>query len=124
MTRPALPVRNEIWRFGVGGIGFVALYTVLLNFGELTVSAGAASFIINVSPILTAHLAMTVLGERFSRLAWMGTLCPFGGIGIIALGEGERAEASTPAHCLSSARRSAPLATLSCRSHCSLATSR
>ncbi len=89
VTRPALPARGELWRFGVGGIGFVALYTALLNFGELTVSAGAASFIINVSPILTAIFAVAVLGERFSRLAWAGTLLSFAGIGIIALGEGE-----------------------------------
>ena len=92
VTRPALPARGELWRFGVGGIGFVALYTALLNFGELTVSAGAASFIINVSPILTAIFAVAVLGERFSRLAWAGTLLSFAGIGIIALGEGEGLE--------------------------------
>lgn len=89
VTRPRLPKRGELWRFGVGGFGFVALYTGLLNYGELTVSAGAASFIINVSPILTALFAAAVLGERFSAIAWAGTLLSFAGIGIIALGEGE-----------------------------------
>ena len=88
VTRPDLPTVGELWRFGFGGVGFVALYTALLNFGELTVSAGAASFIINVSPILTAIFAVWFLGERFSALAWAGTLLSFGGIGIIALGEG------------------------------------
>lgn len=67
---------------------FVALYTTLLNFGELTVSAGAASFIINVSPVLTAILAIFILGERFRALAWLGTAISFGGVGLIALGEG------------------------------------
>jgi drug/metabolite transporter (DMT)-like permease len=89
VTRPVLPARDELWRFGAGGIGFVALYTALLNFGELTVSAGAASFIINVSPILTAVFAMTFLDERFTRLAWAGTFLSFAGIGVIALGEGQ-----------------------------------
>ncbi|MEP9387957.1 DMT family transporter [Mesorhizobium sp. KR9-304] len=89
LTRPKLPEFNELWRFGVGGFGFVALYTGLLNYGELTVSAGAASFIINVSPILTALFATVFLGERFSFIAWAGTLLSFAGIGIIALGEGE-----------------------------------
>jgi drug/metabolite transporter (DMT)-like permease len=88
IARPALPALNEIWRFAFGGIVFVAFYTVLLNFGELTVSAGAASFIINVNPIITAALAMMLLGERFPLLAWIGTLISFGGIGLIALGEG------------------------------------
>lgn len=86
--RPALPRLDELWRFGVGGVIFVALYTAMLNFGELTVSAGAAGFIINVSPIFTAIMAMALLGERFSALAWVGTFLSFAGIGIIAMGEG------------------------------------
>ena len=89
VTRPRLPERGDLWRFGVGGFGFVALYTGLLNYGELTVSAGAASFIINISPILTALFATAFLGERFSVIAWAGTLLSFAGIGVIALGEGE-----------------------------------
>ncbi len=89
VTRPALPRLGEMWRFAFGGVVFVALYTVLLNFGEQTVSAGAASFIINVSPILTAVFAMAMLGERFTGLAWLGTFLSFAGIGIIALGEGQ-----------------------------------
>lgn len=89
VTRPALPKANEAWRFAFGGIVFVALYTVLLNHGELTVSAGAASFIINVSPIITAVLALVLLRERFPLLAWLGTLVSFGGVGLIALGEGD-----------------------------------
>ena len=89
VRRPALPALNEIWRFAFGGIFFVALYTILLNYGELTISAGAASFIINVNPIITAVLAMMLLGERFPVLAWAGTFLSFAGIGIIALGEGQ-----------------------------------
>lgn len=97
VTRPKLPELNELWRFGVGGFGFVALYTGLLNYGELTVSAGAASFIINVSPILTALFATAFLGERFSRIAWAGTFLSFAGIGIIALGEGDELRFDTGA---------------------------
>ena len=88
VTRPPLPALHEAWRFAVGGIFFVALYTVLLNIGELTVSAGAASFIINVAPILTAILATIFLRERFSFRGWIGTALSFAGIGLIALGEG------------------------------------
>lgn len=89
VTRPALPSFRESWRFLYGGAVFIAGYTLFLNFGELTVSAGAASFIINVSPIITAGLAMIFLGERFGRVAWIGTTISFAGIGLIALGEGE-----------------------------------
>lgn len=89
MTRPALPHWREAWRFVTGGLFFVALYTVLLNMGEQTVSSGAASFIININPIITAAMAMVLLGERFSRWAWLGTAVSFFGIGLIALGEGD-----------------------------------
>jgi len=89
VTRPALPRWSEAWRFFVGGLFFVALYTTLLNLGEQTVSSGPASFIINVNPIITAALAMMFLGERFGRGAWLGTAVSFAGIGLIALGEGD-----------------------------------
>ena len=85
----------------------MALYTALLNMGEKTVSAGAASFIINTNPIMTAGLAMLVLGERFSVRAWIGTTLSFAGIGLIALGEG-RGSASTLGRCSSSAPLCAP----------------
>lgn len=87
-TRPAWPMLSDLLRLAVGGIVFVALYTALLNMGETTVSAGAASFIINTNPIMTAVLAMLFLGERFSVRAWTGTALSFAGIGLIALGEG------------------------------------
>ncbi|MBZ9796040.1 DMT family transporter [Mesorhizobium sp. ES1-4] len=88
VKRPALPRIGDLWRFAFGGAIFVALYTAMLNFGELTVSAGAAGFIINVSPIFTAIMAMALLGERFSGLAWIGTVISFAGIGIIAVADG------------------------------------
>lgn len=88
VMRPALPKPNEWWRFGVGGVVFIALYSVMLNIGEQTVSAGAASFIINVAPVMVAMMAVPLLGERFTPIAWVGTFLSFAGIGIIALGEG------------------------------------
>ena len=88
ITRPKLPALHEAWRFVFGGVVFVALYTVLLNSGEETISAGAASFIINAAPVLTAILAVIFLGERFPAVAWVGTFISFAGVGLIALGEG------------------------------------
>jgi len=90
IARPPLPAWRELWRFLAGGLFFVALYTVLLNLGEQTVSAGPASFIINVNPIITALLAILFLRESFGRTQWLGTALSFAGIGLIALGEGGR----------------------------------
>lgn len=86
VTRPALPGWRDAWRFVFGGVVFVALYTALLNLGQRTVPAAAASFIININPILTALLAMAFLNERFSRFAWFGTALSFLGVGFIATG--------------------------------------
>ena len=97
VTRPKLPARGEVWRFAYGGAFFVALYTLLLNIGELTVSAGAASFIINVAPIIAAVLATMFLGERLSLRGWLGTAVSFAGIGLIAFGEGEGLELNSGA---------------------------
>ena len=88
ITRPGLPKLGELWRFATGGLFFVCLYTILLNIGEQSVSAGPASFIINVNPIITALMAIALLGERFGKWAWGGTFLSFAGIGLIALGEG------------------------------------
>ncbi|WP_442881163.1 DMT family transporter [Bosea sp. (in: a-proteobacteria)] len=87
-TRAALPARADLWRFLTGGIVFIALYAILLNLGQRVVPAGAASFIINTNPIMTAALAMLLLNERFSLIAWLGTALSFAGIGVIALGNG------------------------------------
>lgn len=87
VTRPALPAWRDAWRFAFGGVVFVTLYTVLLNLGQKTVPAAAASFIININPILTALLAMAFLNERFGRYAWLGTLLSFAGVGLIAVGK-------------------------------------
>ena len=88
LTRAKLPERADIWRFLVGGVIFIAGYALLLNFGQRVVPAGPAAFIINTNPIMTAVLAMMILGERFSLTAWLGTALSFAGIGVIALGKG------------------------------------
>ncbi|PZN95735.1 MAG: EamA family transporter [Hyphomicrobiales bacterium] len=87
VMRPRLPDLHDAWRFGFGGLVFVAGYTVLLNLGQQTVSAGAASFIININPMITAALAMIVLGERFTGSQWLGSAISLSGVGLIALGQ-------------------------------------
>jgi drug/metabolite transporter (DMT)-like permease len=62
---------------------------VALNFGERTVSAGAASLLINTAPIFTALLATAFLGERLRVLGWIGMVISFLGATLISVGEGE-----------------------------------
>lgn len=92
ITRPHLPSLREFLRLATAGLLFVTFYTVLLNIGERTISSGAASFIVNISPILVALLAILILKERFGARAWLGTFISFSGIGLIAFGEGNGLE--------------------------------
>jgi drug/metabolite transporter (DMT)-like permease len=87
IRRPPLPTRADALRFLFCGLVGISIYNGLLNQGERTVSAGAAAFIVNVAPILTAILATVFLRERFSTWGWGGALVSFAGVGLIALGQ-------------------------------------
>jgi drug/metabolite transporter (DMT)-like permease len=84
-----LPARRDLPAIAGLGLTGMAAYQVLLNSGERTVPAGTASLIVNVSPVIVALVATTVLGERLTRTGWAGIAIAFGGVTIIALtGEG------------------------------------
>ncbi|GBQ41054.1 hypothetical protein AA0614_2184 [Komagataeibacter saccharivorans NRIC 0614] len=68
------------------GIG-ISLYNVLFNMGEVTVSSGAASLLIASAPLMTALIAMPVLGERLNGWGWIGSLLSFSGVILIAGGQ-------------------------------------
>jgi drug/metabolite transporter (DMT)-like permease len=85
--RPRLPAWRDALRLMLCGFLGIALYNALLNTGEKTVAAGAASFIVNTLPIFTAVLAVVFLGERFNRWGWLGSLVSLAGIAVIARGQ-------------------------------------
>ena len=72
------------------GLGFlnVAAYHTLLNFGLVTVSAGAGSLIVNTSPVFAAVFASKILGEPVDGRAWAGLFISLFGAGLIAFGAG------------------------------------
>jgi drug/metabolite transporter (DMT)-like permease len=69
-----------------GTLGIV-IYHLLLNAGELTVSAGAASFLANTIPVFTAVLAWLFLKERLPALGWAGIAVSLCGVALIAAGD-------------------------------------
>lgn len=87
VNRPTLPSRRDIARFLLSGLVGIALYNAFLNTGQRTVSPGAASFLINTGPIITAFLATIFLRERFGVAAWAGSAVAFGGAATIAAGQ-------------------------------------
>jgi len=78
--RPPFPTPQHILRFGLCSLLGIALYNVLLNGGQVTVPAGAASFLLGTVPALTALLAAIFLSESLSKIGMMGTALSLFGI--------------------------------------------
>jgi drug/metabolite transporter (DMT)-like permease len=89
IARMRLPEVRDLPAIVLAGFLAFALYHVALNFGERTVSAGAASLLINTAPIFTALLATALLGERLLTIGWVGMVVSFFGATLISVGEKE-----------------------------------
>ncbi len=87
LTRMPFPKAQDLPAIAFIGFLGVTAYHVLVNYGELTVTAGAASLLVNTTPIFTALLATAFLGERLSLRRWIGIAVSFTGVVLIAGGE-------------------------------------
>ncbi len=86
-NEPTMPWKERIQLMVVGMAG-IGIYNICLNYGELTVSAGIASFIIGLMPIFTVLLSLVFLSERMNAGTWMGILLSMVGLSLLAIGEG------------------------------------
>ncbi|MBI3786947.1 MAG: DMT family transporter [Ignavibacteriales bacterium] len=83
-----IPERKDLLRLTIiGGLG-IAVYNIALNYGEISVSAGAASFIVSTIPVFTTVFSISFLRENVKLLHWFGMAIALAGVGIIALGGG------------------------------------
>jgi drug/metabolite transporter (DMT)-like permease len=87
--RLRLPETKDLPATLLSGFLAFAVYHVALNYGEITVSAGAAGVLIATAPVFTALLAMTFLKERLRPLGWAGMAVSFAGAALISLDEGQ-----------------------------------
>lgn len=87
-TRMRLPDRRDLPIVALAGFLGITIYHVTLNYGERTVTSGAAALIISASPIFTAMLSSRFLKERINRIGWAGIIISFAGVAMISLGEG------------------------------------
>lgn len=84
-----LPRARDLGSFALLGMLGFFVYHLALNFGELHVSAGAASLIIATAPAITAIIAAIMLGDRMPPLGWLGSAVAFSGVFLIVVGDGE-----------------------------------
>jgi drug/metabolite transporter (DMT)-like permease len=87
--RMRMPEARDLPVVLLAGLLAFAVYHVALNYGEITVSAGAAGVLIATAPVFTALLAAAFLNERLRPLGWAGMTVSFTGAALISVDEGE-----------------------------------
>ncbi|MBU4555306.1 MAG: DMT family transporter [Actinobacteria bacterium] len=92
VTRMRLPDRKDLPVIMLAGVLGITVYHVALNFGEQTVTAGAAALLISTSPIFTAIFSAAFLKEKVTLWGWGGIAISFAGVALITLGEGNGME--------------------------------
>ncbi len=88
LVRMRMPEKSDLPVILILGFLGITGYHVPLVFGEVTVTAGAASLLIASGPVFTALLATLFLGEKLKVWGWLGIGVSFLGVLLIALGEG------------------------------------
>jgi drug/metabolite transporter (DMT)-like permease len=83
--RQPLPQRQDLVMIGLAALAGVVGYQVPLSYGQRVVSAGAASLLINTSPIFTVLLAAIFLRERMSPAGWVGVGISFAGACVVSV---------------------------------------
>jgi drug/metabolite transporter (DMT)-like permease len=81
------PNLRDIPKIALLGFLGITVYHTTLNYGEISVTAGAASLIIASTPALTALLAIIFLKEKMRSWGWIGIATSFFGVFLVTLGE-------------------------------------
>ena len=87
--RIPLPRLRDLPGIALTGVVGISIYNIALNTGEMSVSAGIASFLVNTTPIFTALLAFVLLHERLRLWGWIGIGISFIGVAVTAFGTRE-----------------------------------
>ncbi len=84
--KPQMPLLDKLQMMFLGVLG-ISIYNLCLNYGEQTVPAGIASFIVGLMPIFTVLLAIVFLRERPAFVVYIGMAVSFLGLGLIGFAE-------------------------------------
>lgn len=80
------PSRREVGLIAAGGL-LSGLGFVLGNSGQLTVSIGAASFLLGMQPLYIALFGVLLFREVFTARNWLGLGLAVAGLVLVALGQ-------------------------------------
>ncbi|OGR88855.1 MAG: hypothetical protein A2992_09255 [Elusimicrobia bacterium RIFCSPLOWO2_01_FULL_59_12] len=82
------PRNKDLAAISITGFLAITVYQLALNYGEITVTAGVASMLINTAPIWTALMARSFLNEHLTARQWTGIGIGFVGVFLIGWGLG------------------------------------
>lgn len=91
----SLPRSRDILALAFLGFTGFTVYNIMLNAGEMTVSAGTASFIISAEIGIISLLACLFYGEQLQIKGWLGVFLCIVGVGIIAFSKDGTLQFST-----------------------------
>src|SRR3990167_10406116 len=84
--RHSVHLRDVPILFTMGMLG-IGLYSIAINYSEITVSAGITSFIIGLMPVFAMLLAIFFLHEKVNRHTWIGVAISLMGLIVIAFNQ-------------------------------------
>jgi drug/metabolite transporter (DMT)-like permease len=84
--RSKINLKDGVSIFLTGSIG-IGAYNVALNYGEHTVNAAVAGFLISAIPVITMVLAVIIYKEKVSIIGIIGILISISGISLIFISE-------------------------------------
>jgi drug/metabolite transporter (DMT)-like permease len=85
-----VPERRDWLRLAICSVVGLVVYALLLNAGEVRVTAGMASFVISTVPIFAAVFAAIFTSERIRRPAWLGLAISLSGTALLSFGAGSK----------------------------------
>lgn len=83
--RVRMPARRDLGLILACAFFGMAAYQVLLNWGELDVSAGTASLIVAASPLVSVGIAAAAFGERLAPIKLVGSAIALAGVAMVTL---------------------------------------
>lgn len=87
LKKHKVPTIKEIPIFLLLGLLGFTVYNVSINYGEVTVNAGTANFIISQVPLAICLLSIFFFKEKIKTLGWFGFILSISGTLLIVLGE-------------------------------------
>jgi drug/metabolite transporter (DMT)-like permease len=85
-TRNKISITDKLLMLIIGAIT-LGIYHITLNYGEMTISAGLASFVVSQAPIITTLFAILFLRERLNKMGIVGLAISTLGMILILLAQ-------------------------------------